>query len=211
MTTGSIVFVVDGDDSVRGSLEILIDRSGWQAKTFTSAKEFLGQPRVLAPSCLVLDVALPGLSGLDLQKLVADRTDMPVIFLTGHSGMEMVVQAMKAGAMEFLTKPFRPEVLVGAIADALERSRQALTRVAALHSLRESYALLSRREREVMALVASGLLNKQVGGELGISEITVKAHRGQVMRKMRAHSLAGLVRMAATLGLPSQDATGQRL
>jgi FixJ family two-component response regulator len=203
MTPRPIVFVVDADASVRESLELLIDRSGWQPKTFASAKEFLAQPRIPAPSCMVLDVALPGLSGLDLQKLVADRTDMPVIFLTGHGDVAMTVQAMKAGAMEFLTKPFRPEVLVGAIREALERSREALAREAAMKSLRESYASLSRREREVMALVVSGLLNKQVGGELGISEITVKAHRGQVMRKMQADSLAGLVRMASRLDVPA--------
>jgi FixJ family two-component response regulator len=202
MTSNSMVFVVDGDVAVRGSLERLIEASGWRARMFASAKEFLAQPRVVAPSCMVLDVALPGLSGLDLQKLVADRTDMPVIFLTGHGDVEMTVQAMKAGALEFLTRPFRPEVLVNAIREALERSRQALAREAALKSLRESYASLSRREREVMTLVVSGLLNKQVGGELGISEITVKAHRGQVMRKMQADSLAGLVRMADRLGLP---------
>jgi FixJ family two-component response regulator len=202
MTARPIVFVVDGDVCVRESLERLIDGRGWQPRTFASAREFLAQPRVLAPSCMVLDVALPGLSGLDLQRLVADRIDMPVIFLTGHGDVEMTVQAMKAGAIEFLTKPFRPDVLVGAIGDALERSRVALARESEMRSLRESYASLSRREREVMTLVVSGLLNKQVGGELGISEITVKAHRGQVMRKMQADSLAGLVRMAARLGLP---------
>jgi FixJ family two-component response regulator len=202
MTFNSMVFVVDGDVAVRESLERLIEASGWRARTFASAKEFLAQPRVVAPSCMVLDVALPGLSGLDLQMLVADRTDMPVIFLTGQGDVEMTVRAMKAGALEFLTKPFRPEMLVNAIREALERSRQALAREAALKSLRESYASLSRREREVMKLVVSGLLNKQVGGELGISEITVKAHRGQVMRKMQADSLAGLVRMADRLGVP---------
>jgi FixJ family two-component response regulator len=204
MTGRPIVFVVDADVSVRGSLEQLIDRSGWQSKTFASAKEFLAQPRVPAPSCMVLDVALPGLGGLDLQKLVADRTDMPVIFLTADGDVAMTVQAMKAGALEVLTKPFRPDVLVGAIREALERSRQALAREAAMKSIRESYASLSRREQEVMGLVISGLLNKQVGGELGISEITVKAHRGQVMRKMQADSLAALVRMAARLGLPPE-------
>src|SRR5262249_23387590 len=201
MTSKPIVFVVDDDVSIRESLLTLIDSCGWQPRLFASAKEFLAEPRVHAPSCMVLDVSLPGQSGLDLQKLVADRTDMPVIFLTGHGDVEMTVQAMKAGAMEFLTKPFRAEVLVGAIREALERSRTAMAREAALQSLRESYASLSRREREVMTLVVSGLLNKQVGGELGISEITVKAHRGQVMRKMGADSLARLVRMADRLGL----------
>ena len=203
MTARPIVFVVDAEVSVRESLELLIDRSGWQPRTFASAKEFLAQPRVPAPTCMVLDVALPGLSGLDLQRLVADRTDMPIIFLTGHGDVATTVQAMKAGALEFLTKPFRPDVLVSAIREALERSGQALAREAAMKSLRESYASLSRREREVMALVVSGLLNKQVGGELGISEITVKAHRGQVMRKMQADSLAALVKMATRLDLPA--------
>jgi FixJ family two-component response regulator len=203
MTARPTVFVVDADAAVRESLELLIDGSGWQPKTFASAQEFLAQPRVPAPSCMVLDVALPGLSGLDLQKLVADRTDMPIIFLTGYGDVAMTVQAMKAGAVEFLTKPYRPDVLVSAIREALERSWQALARELALKSLRESYASLSRREREVMTLVVSGLLNKQVGGELGISEITVKAHRGQVMRKMHADSLPTLVRMAARLDLPA--------
>ena len=203
MTAKPTVLVVDADASVRESVELLIDRSGWQPKTFVSAKEFLALPRVGAPCCMVLDVALPGLSGLELQKLVADRTDMPVIFLTGKGDVEMTVQAMKAGAVEFLTKPFRPDVLVGAIREALERSRQTRARQEAMKSLRESYASLSRREREVMELVVSGLLNKQVGGELGISEITVKAHRGQVMRKMQADSLPALVKMAARLDLPS--------
>lgn len=206
MATRPIVFVVDADIVVRQSLELLIDVSGWQPKTFASAKEFLAQAAAHAPSCMVLDVALPGLGGLDLQKLVADRTHMPIIFLTGQGNVAMSVQAMKAGAVEFLTKPFRPDVLVSAIREALDCSREALAREAAMKSLRESHGSLSRREREVMTLVVSGLLNKQVGWELGISEITVKAHRGQVMRKMQADSLPALVRMAARLDPPAPPA-----
>jgi FixJ family two-component response regulator len=196
-----IVFVVDDDISVRESLELLIHTAGWQPETFASAQEFLARPRVLAPSCLVLDVSLPGLNGLELQKRVAiERTDMPIIFITGHGDVPMTVQAMKAGAVEFLTKPFGDDVLLSAIRHALERSLAALGHDAEMQVLRDCYASLTRREREVMALVVSGLLNKQVGGELGISEITVKAHRGQVMRKMKADSLADLVTMAARLG-----------
>jgi len=196
------VFVVDDDISVRESLELLIRCAGWQAETFVSAQEFLSRPRVLAPSCLVLDVGLPDLNGLDLQKRVAvDRTDMPIIFITGHGDVPMTVQAMKAGAVEFLTKPFGDEVLLSAIRSAIEHSRAALSHEAEIRVLRESYSSLSPREREVMALVVSGRLNKQVGGELGISEITVKAHRGNVMRKMKAGSLADLVKMAASLRL----------
>jgi len=191
-----IVFVVDDDVSVRESLELLIRCEGWQPETFASAQEFLTCPRVLAPSCLVLDVSLPGLNGLDLQKRVAvERTDMPIIFITGYGDVPTTVQAMKAGAVEFLTKPFSDDVLLSAIRQALERSRVALGHEAAIR------ASLTPREREVMALVASGLLNKQVGGELGISEITVKAHRGKVMQKMKANSLADLVKMAARLRL----------
>jgi FixJ family two-component response regulator len=197
-----IVFVVDDDVSVRESLELLIRCEGWQPETFASAQDFLGSPRVLAPSCLVLDVTLPGLNGLDLQKLIAtDRTDMPIIFITGHGDVPMTVQAMKAGAVEFLIKPFDDDVLLSAIKNALERSQSVIGRESQIRTLRERYAQLSRREQEVMALVASGLLNKQVGSELGISEITVKAHRGRVMRKMHADSLADLVNMAASLHL----------
>ncbi len=195
-----IVFVVNDDVSVRESLELLIRCEGWQAEIFPSAQEFLDYPRVLIPNCLVLDVSLPGLSGLDLQRLVADeRTDMPIIFITGHSDVPMTVQAMKAGAVEFLTKPFNEDVLLTAIRAALERSRVSLSLEAEMRVLRDRYASLSQRERQVMALVVSGLLNKQVGGELGISEITVKAHRGKVMQKMKAASLADLVKMATRL------------
>ena len=197
-----IVFVVDDDISVRESLELLIRSEGWQPETFASAQDFLARPRVLVASCLVLDVSLPGFNGLELQKRVAvERTDMPIIFITGHGDVPMTVQAMKAGAVEFLTKPFGDDVLLSAIGHAIERSRVALGHEAEMQTLRDCYASLTRREREVMALVVSGLLNKQVGGELGISEITVKAHRGQVMQKMKANSLADLVKMAARLRL----------
>jgi FixJ family two-component response regulator len=199
-----IVFVVDDDISVRESLELLIRCEGWQPETFASAQEFLARPRVLAPSCMILDVSLPGLNGLDLQKRIAvDRIEMPIIFITGHGDVPMTVQAMKAGAVEFLTKPFRDEVLLNAIRDALERSRAALDNEAQMRTLRDRYASLSGREREVMALVVAGLMNKQVGSDLGISEITVKAHRGRVMQKMEADSLADLVNMAARLNLAS--------
>jgi FixJ family two-component response regulator len=199
-----VVFVVDDDISVRESLELLIRNAGWQPEIFSSAQAFLCRPRVLAPSCLILDVNLPDLSGLDLQKrLAADRLDMPIIFITGYGDVPMTVQAMKAGAVEFLTKPFADEVLLEAIRQALGRSGAALGEEAQVRMLQARYRSLTGREREVMKLVVRGRLNKVVGRELGISEITVKAHRGRVMRKMEAESLAELVNMGARLGLTS--------
>ena len=196
-----MVFVIDDDVSVRESLELLISCAGWQPETFVCAEEFLARPRLIAPSCLVLDVNLPDLNGLELQNRLADRSDMPIIFITGYGDVPMTVRAMKAGAAEFLTKPFSDDLLLSVIRHAIERSRHALDLETEMGELRECYASLSRREREVMALVVTGLLNKQVGAELGISEITVKAHRGKVMRKMKADSLADLVKMAARLHL----------
>ena len=195
-----IVFVVDDDVSFREFLKRLIESAGWQSETFASAREFLSRPRALVPSCVVLDVGLPDINGLDVQQRLADRNDMPIIFITGQADVAMTVRAMKAGAAEFLTKPFRSDVLLEAIGQAVERSRAALDQEAEMQALRGRYASLSRREREVMALVVSGLLNKQVGSELGISEITVKAHRGKMMRKMNARSLCELVNIAAKLG-----------
>ena len=196
-----IVFVVDNDNSVRESLDLLIRCEGWQPETFESPQEFLARPRLLVPSCLVLDISLPGLNALDLQKRIAvERSEMPIVFISGHGDIRTTVQAMKAGAVDFLVKPFSNDVLLRSIRESLERSRVALDREVALRDLRGGYASLTPRERQVMALVVSGLLNKQVGGELGISETTVKAHRGQVMQKMKANSLADLVKMASSLG-----------
>lgn len=196
------VFVVDDDVSVRESLEGLIQLEGWEARTFGSAQAFLSATPSLNASCLVLDVGLPDLDGLELQAMIArERLELPIIFISGRGDVPSTVRAMKAGAVEFLTKPFSDDVLLEAIRIALERSRMAIRELTAIQALRENYALLSRREREVMDLVVSGLLNKQVGGRLGISEITVKAHRGRVMEKMQARSLAQLVSISTRLGL----------
>ena len=197
-----VVFVVDGDVSVRESLDAMIRCAGFKAETFSSAHDFLEHPPARVPNCLVLDVILPDLSGLDLQNLIAsERTDMPIIFITGNGDVPTTVRAMKAGAVEFLTKPFDDHVLLDAIQHAIERSCAALSEEAGMQPIRDRYASLSKREREVMALVVTGLLNKQVGGELGICEFTVKMHRRRVMRKMDVRSLAELVNIAARLHL----------
>lgn len=201
-----VVFVVDDDASVRRSLALLIDSAGWHPETFATAQEFLSFPRVVAPACLVLDVTLPDLDGLELQRrMAADRVCMPIIFISGHGDVPMTVRAMKAGAMEFFTKPIASNALLAAIGHAIELSSALLFEEAATRSLREAHASLTSREREVMALVVLGLLNKQIGAELAISEITVKAHRGSMMRKMKADSVAHLVTMAAKLGIASCD------
>jgi FixJ family two-component response regulator len=193
-----VVFVVDDDISVRESLELLICSAGWQPETFVSAEDFLARLPIDGPCCLVLDLSLPDINGLDLQKRIAG-TGMPIVFITGYGDVPTTVQAMKGGAIEFLTKPFADDVLLRAIEQALERSRSALAREAGLRALRNDHALLTPREREIMALVTAGLLNKQIAIKLGISEITVKAHRGRVMRKMHVNSLADLVKVAAAL------------
>jgi len=199
-TVPPIVFIVDDDVSVRESLELLVRHEDCKPETFASAQEFLNYRRTLVPSCLILDVSLPGLNGLELQKqLAVEHIDMPIIFITGYGDVPKSVEAMKAGAFEFLTKPLNTDALVSAIRNALQRSRLALAQLAEMQQLRERYASLTRRERQVMALVVSGLRNKQVGGELGISEITVKAHRGRVMQKLSANSIAELVKIAGKL------------
>jgi FixJ family two-component response regulator len=195
------VFVVDDDVAVLESLKLLIESAGWQPQAFLSGREFLARPLVRGACCLVLDLHLPDLSGLDVQELVAGRVEMPIIFITGHGDVPTTVRALKAGALDFLTKPVRDDILLNTIENALERSRAELARAAEMRELRDCYASLSHREQEVMSLVVSGQLNKQVGGELGISEITVKAHRGRMMRKMKAGSLPELVMMAARLCL----------
>lgn len=198
----AVVFVVDDDETVRKSLESLLRSAGLNVETFASAQEFLAVPRAAAPGCLVLDVRLPGLSGLELQERMAEAgVEIPIVFITGHGDIPMSVRAMKAGAVEFLTKPFSDQDLLDAVTQAIERDRDARGRRAESEELRARYEALTPREREVMELVASGLLNKQAAARLEISEATVKIHRGQVMQKMRADSLSDLVRMAEKLGL----------
>jgi FixJ family two-component response regulator len=205
----AVIAIVDDDPSVREGLRSLLRSAGWRVETFASAQEFLARPGAEVPCCLILDLQLPGLSGLDLQKRMAEvELEIPIVFLTGHGDIPASVQAMKAGAVEFLTKPFDEEELLQAIREALERDRRDRQRRAEISELRTRYESLTAREQEVMQQVVSGLLNKQVAGELKISEFTVKVHRGQVMRKMHADSLADLVRMAAKLGIRSRNHSG---
>jgi FixJ family two-component response regulator len=201
----AIIAIVDDDPSAREGLETLIRSAGWRVETFVSAQEFLGRPGAEAPSCLILDLQLPGLSGLDLQKRMADvGLEIPIVFLTGHGNIPASVQAMKAGAVEFLTKPFDEQELVQAIQEAIKRDRRTRQQHAEMRELRERYESLTPREQQVMQEVVSGLLNKQIAAELSITEFTIKIHRGHVMRKMRADSLPDLVRMAESLGIRSR-------
>lgn len=201
----TVVAIVDDDPSVREGLQSLIRSAGWRTETFASAQDFLASPRVEAPSCLILDLQLPGLSGLDLQKRMAEsELEIPIVFLTGHGNIPASVQAMKAGAVEFLTKPVDAQELLQAIEEAVERDRRNRQQQAEMRDLRERYESLTAREQEVMLQVVSGLLNKQIAAELNIAEYTVKIHRGHAMRKMEAQSLADLVRMAESLGILSE-------
>jgi FixJ family two-component response regulator len=195
-----VVFVIDADAASRGTLEELIRAAGLVCRTTASAEEFLASPQILTPSCLLVDLNLPGVGGLELQRRVFDRTEIPIIFMSSRADVQATVRAMKAGAFDFLIKPFVGDVLLQAIRQAIERSRAAIRHLTSMRALQDRFESLSRRELEVLDLVVSGRLNKQVGGELGISEITVKAHRGKLMRKMQAGSFAELVNMAASLG-----------
>jgi FixJ family two-component response regulator len=206
----AVIAIVDDDPSARRGLQRLIRSAGWKAETFVSAREFLARPRAESLSCVVLDLQLPGLSGLDLQKRMAEvELEIPIVFLTGHGNIPASVQAMKAGAVEFLTKPFDEQELLRAIQEAVERYRRTRQQHVEMSELRDRYESLTAREQEVMQQVISGMLNKQIAAELDITEDTIKFHRGHIMRKMRAASLADLVRMAENLAIPSGKRSAQ--